>query len=211
MLRFVLAMVALSLTTVSALAADCRVTGRPSAFGVDMVAYFAVRSGETCKFPIRIPGMMKNSGVSQAPAHGRVSPLNVTTFTYTAARDYKGGDTFAVYGVGEGPYGSGRSVITVNATVQKARSGRYRRKATQTVLPGVVGIAFVRLLTDRRRTKIATRASVTPGFIVSRLSHPRVAPTSLQASARRPEWGLPGGPWQSCPAAVKQRRSRRCY
>jgi hypothetical protein len=118
MLRFVLAMVAPSLTTASALAADCRVTGWPSAFGVDMVAYFAVRSGETCKFPIRIPGMMKSSGISQAPAHGRISQRNVMTFTYTAARNDKGRDTFAVYGVGEGPYGSGRSVITVNATIQ---------------------------------------------------------------------------------------------
>jgi hypothetical protein len=43
-------MVALSLTTVSAFATDCRVTGWPSAFGVDMTAYFAVRSGETRKF-----------------------------------------------------------------------------------------------------------------------------------------------------------------
>lgn len=118
MLRSTLAMAALSLTSVSAFATDCRVTGRPSAFGVDMTAYFALRSGESCKFPIRIPGMMKSSGVSQARAHGRVSQLNVTTFTYTAARGYKGGDTFAIYGIGEGPYGSGRSVITVNATIQ---------------------------------------------------------------------------------------------
>ena len=118
MWRSIPAIAALALIPVSSFAADCRVTGRPSEFGVDMTAYFAVRSGETCKFPIRIPGMMKSSGVSQARAHGRVSQLNVTTFTYTAARGYKGGDTFAIYGIGEGPYGSGRSVITVNATIQ---------------------------------------------------------------------------------------------
>jgi hypothetical protein len=118
MRRAILAITAVALTTVPAFAADCRVTGRPSEFGVDMTAYFAVRSGETCKFPIRMPGMMKSSGVAQAPAHGRVSQLNLTTFTYTAARGYKGADSFAIYGVGEGPYGSGRSVITVNATIQ---------------------------------------------------------------------------------------------
>jgi hypothetical protein len=118
MWRTMLAIAALGLTSVSAFAKDCRVTGRPSAFGVDMTAYFAVRSGETCKFPIRIPGMMKSSGVAQAPAHGKVSQLNLTTFTYAAERGYKGADTFAIYGTGEGPYGSGRSVITVNATIQ---------------------------------------------------------------------------------------------
>jgi hypothetical protein len=114
-----LAIVVLSLMPVCAFAAsDCRVTGRPSEFGVDMTAYFAVRSGETCNFPIRIPGMMKSSGISQKPSHGTLRQGNVTTFTYTAASGYKGSDIFAIYGEGTGPYGSGRSVMTVNATIQ---------------------------------------------------------------------------------------------
>jgi hypothetical protein len=117
-MRF-LAIAALSLMPASAFAAqDCRVTGSPAGFGVDMTAYFVVRSGETCNFPIRIPGMMKSSGVSQKPAHGTLRQLNVTTFRYSAARGYKGSDAFAIYGVGEGPYGSGRSVMTVNATIE---------------------------------------------------------------------------------------------
>ncbi|WP_258767268.1 hypothetical protein [Bradyrhizobium arachidis] len=119
MWRFsVLAGVALGLVPVSARAADCRVVGEPSGFGVDMTAFFAVRSGETCKFPIRIPGMMAASGISQKPARGTLRQVNITTFTYTAPRGYRGSDTFAIYGSGQGPYGSGRSVITVNATIQ---------------------------------------------------------------------------------------------
>jgi hypothetical protein len=111
--------VLLSLTPVSAFAvSDCRVLGNPAEFGVDMTAYFTVRSGETCNFPIRIPGMMLRSGVSRKPAHGTLRQLNVTTFRYTAASGYKGDDTFAIYGEGKGPYGSGRSVMTVNATIQ---------------------------------------------------------------------------------------------
>ena len=109
----------LSLTPVSAFAAsECRVTGNPAVFGVDMTAYFAVRSGETCNFPIRIPGAMNSSGVSQKPAHGTLRQLNVTTFRYTGASRYKGNDTFAIYGEGKGPYGSGRSVMTVNVTIE---------------------------------------------------------------------------------------------
>jgi hypothetical protein len=109
----------LSLTPVSAFAVpDCRVTGNAAEFGINMTAYFAVRSGQTCNFPIRIPGKMNSSGVSQKPSHGTLRQLNVTTFTYTAAPRYKGNDTFAIYGEGTGPYGSGRSVMTVHATIE---------------------------------------------------------------------------------------------
>lgn len=115
---FVLIVIAFGVVADPARAADCRVTGDPSAFGVDMVAFFAVRSGETCKFPIRIPGMMTASGIAQKPAQGTLRQVNITTFTYTAPRGYKGSDTFSIYGSGKGPYGSGRSVITVNATIE---------------------------------------------------------------------------------------------
>ena len=114
-----LAIAVLSLTPVSASAAsDCRVTGTPAEFGVDMTGYFAIGSGETCNFPIRIPGMMNSSGISQKPSHGTLTKVNVTTFTYTAARGYSGNDTFAIQGTGEGPYGSGTSTMTVNVTIR---------------------------------------------------------------------------------------------
>ena len=115
---FVLIAIAFGVTVDPARAAECRVTGHPSAFGVDMVAFFAVKSGETCNFPIRIPGMMTASGVAQKPAPGTLRQVNITTFTYSAPRGYKGSDTFAIYGSGKGPYGSGRSGITVNTTIQ---------------------------------------------------------------------------------------------
>ncbi|MFK4381516.1 Ig-like domain-containing protein [Bradyrhizobium sp. USDA 223] len=109
----------LSLTPATAFAiSECSVTGSPSVFGVDMTAYFAVKSGETCNFPMRIPGAMHRSGVARKPAHGKLSQVNVTTFRYTAASNYKGTDTFAIYGEGKGPYGSGKSVMTVNATIE---------------------------------------------------------------------------------------------
>ena len=115
----IFAITALSLTPISAFAAsECRVTGTPSVFGVNMTGYFAVASGETCVFPIRIPGKMNSSGISQKPAHGTIRKLNVTTYTYTAARGYSGSDTFAIYGTGKGPHGSGTSIMTLNVTIQ---------------------------------------------------------------------------------------------
>ena len=97
---------------------ECRVTGSASGFGVDMTAYFAVAAGETCRFPIRIPGKMNSSGIAQKPSHGTLKKLNITTFAYTAARGYRGTDTFAIQGTGEGPHGSGTSTIRVNATIR---------------------------------------------------------------------------------------------
>jgi hypothetical protein len=119
MRSLVLPVVAFALSPIAALAySECRVTGSPSPFGVNMTAYFGIASGKTCRLPIRIPGMMKSSGISQSPAHGTLRQLNVTTFAYTANASYKGADTFAIYGTGEGPYGSGTSIMTVNATVR---------------------------------------------------------------------------------------------
>ena len=51
-------------------------------------------------------------------SYGSLRQLNVTTFRFTAASGYKGADTFAIYGEGQGSYGSGRSVMTVNATIE---------------------------------------------------------------------------------------------
>jgi hypothetical protein len=115
----ILGAVILGMTPVSCFAAsECVVAGRPSVFGVDMMAYFAVAAGKTCRFPIRIPGKMNSSGIAQKPSHGTLTKLNITTFSYTAARDYSGIDTFAIQGTGEGPHGSGTSTITVNATIR---------------------------------------------------------------------------------------------
>src|SRR5437763_1241223 len=99
---------AIALLPTSAFAAsECRVIGNVSGFGVNMTGYFTIESGATCVFPIRIPGMMLSSGISQKPLHGTLKKLNVTTFSYTAARGYKGSDTFAISGTGKGPYGNG--------------------------------------------------------------------------------------------------------
>lgn len=110
---------AIGLLSTSAFAAsECRVIGNVSGFGVNMTGYFTIASGETCVFPIRIPGMMTSSGISQKPSHGALRRQNVTTFTYTAARSYKGSDVFAISGTGKGPYGNGTSIMTINVTIQ---------------------------------------------------------------------------------------------
>ena len=115
----ILGLVVLGLTPVSSLAAsECRVTGTPSALGVDMMGYFEIAAGATCRFPIRIPGQMDSSGIARKPSHGTLTKQNVTTFSYTAPRGYSGADAFAIQGTGKGPYGSGTSIVTLNVTIR---------------------------------------------------------------------------------------------
>jgi hypothetical protein len=52
------------------------------------------------------------------PAHGKLKRLNITAYEYTPKARYKGSDTFAIKAAGQGPAGSGTSVITVRATIK---------------------------------------------------------------------------------------------
>jgi hypothetical protein len=115
----ILGLVVLGLMPASSWAAsECRVIGSPSVLGVDMMGYFEIAAGATCRFPMRIPGQMDSSGIARKPSHGTLTKLNVTTFSYTAARGYSGADTFAIQGTGKGPYGSGTSTMTLNVTIR---------------------------------------------------------------------------------------------
>ncbi|MCG2641651.1 Ig-like domain-containing protein [Bradyrhizobium sp. GCM10023182] len=99
-------------------ASECPATGTLSDWGVNSTGYFAVASGGSCQFPVRIAGEMLSSKIATKPAHGTLTKLNVTTYVYTAKAGYKGPDSFAVAATGKGPTGHGTSIITMNATVQ---------------------------------------------------------------------------------------------
>jgi len=63
-------------------------------------------------------GTVNSSDISQKPAHGKLKRLNASTYEYVAKARYKGSDTFAIKAAGQGPSGSGTSVITVHATIK---------------------------------------------------------------------------------------------
>lgn len=119
-LAFALTVAALSPISPSSAqaASECPATGTMSDWGVNSTGYFAVASGGSCLFPVRMQGTVSSSQISQKPAHGTLKKLNVSTYQYTAKAGYKGPDTFAVSFTGKGPTGHGTSVITMNATVQ---------------------------------------------------------------------------------------------
>jgi hypothetical protein len=74
--------------------------------------------GRSCLFPIRMRGTISSSDISQKPAHGKLNRLNVSSYEYTPKARFKGSDTFAIKAAGQGPSGSGTSVITVHATIK---------------------------------------------------------------------------------------------
>ena len=99
-------------------ASDCSISTTLADWGENSTADIDIASGGSCLFPIRMHGTVSSSDISQKPVHGRLKRLNSSTYEYTAKRRFKGSDTFAIKGTGQGPAASGTSVITVHATIK---------------------------------------------------------------------------------------------
>jgi hypothetical protein len=98
-------------------ASDCSISVTLADWGENSTGYIDLKSGGSCLFPIRKPGV-SGSDISQKPVHGRLKKLNITTYEYTARARYRGADTFAIRATGQGQTASGTSVITVHATIK---------------------------------------------------------------------------------------------
>ena len=99
-------------------ASDCSISATLADWGESSTGNIDVASGGSCVFPIRMPGKVSGSDISQKPVHGKLKRLNISTYEYTAKARYKGSDTFAIKATGQGPTVSGTSVITVHATIK---------------------------------------------------------------------------------------------
>src|SRR5260370_11137445 len=99
-------------------APQCPMSGSPSDWGVNSIGYIQINSGGSCLFALNVRGEILSSSVSQRPAHVRVQQIDRASYVYTSKAGYKGSDTFSVRATGKGPYGSGTSIITINATLQ---------------------------------------------------------------------------------------------
>jgi hypothetical protein len=99
-------------------ASDCSMSVTLADWGENSTGYIDLTSGGSCQFPIRMPGTVTASDISEKPAHGKLKRVNISTFEYKAKARYKGSDTFAIKATGQGPTASGTSVITVQATIK---------------------------------------------------------------------------------------------
>ena len=99
-------------------APQCPMSGSPSDWGVNSIGYIEINSGGSCLFSLNVRGEILSSSVAQRPAHGRLQRISRSSYVYTSRAGYRGSDAFSVRATGKGPYGSGTSTITINATLQ---------------------------------------------------------------------------------------------
>jgi len=99
-------------------ASDCSMSVTLADWGENSTGSIDLASGRSCQFPIRMPGTVTSSEISQKPAHGKLKKLDITTYEYKAKARYKGDDTFIIKATGQGPKAPGTSVITVRATIK---------------------------------------------------------------------------------------------
>ena len=99
-------------------ASDCPISVTLADWGENSTGYFTVAPGESCQFPIKLPGTLSSSEISQKPGRGKLKKVNVSTYQYTAKTKYKGNDTFAIKATGKGQKASGTSVITLQVTIK---------------------------------------------------------------------------------------------
>ena len=113
-----LVLVAVATPALAQSAPQCPLSGSPSDWGVNSVGYIQINSGGSCLFSLNVRGEILSSSVSQRPAHGRLQRIDRASYVYKSNAGYRGSDTFSVQATGKGPFSSGTSTITINATLQ---------------------------------------------------------------------------------------------
>jgi hypothetical protein len=104
--------------SVTRAASDCSASVTLADWGENSTGDIDIASGGSCLVPIRIRGTVSSSNILQKPSHGKLKKLNVATYEYKAKARYRGKDTFVIEATGQGPTASGKSVITVHATIK---------------------------------------------------------------------------------------------
>ena len=69
--------------------------------GANMTADFDVQAGQGCMSDISPQGTLASSELSQRPQHGTVKMVDKDTWTYEAAKGYRGADSFAITAQGK--------------------------------------------------------------------------------------------------------------
>jgi Bacterial Ig domain len=86
----------------SALAVDmCVVAANQAIMGANITAAFDVQAGQGCMYDIRPQGRLNRAKLSQRPRHGTVKMVDKDTWTYQAAKEYHGADSFAITAQGQ--------------------------------------------------------------------------------------------------------------
>jgi hypothetical protein len=99
-------------------ASDCSISATLVDWGTNSTGYIAVAPGDSCQFPIKLPGTVICSDILHKPGRGKLKKINISTYQYTAKARYKGSDTFAITATGKDEKASGKSVFSVQVMIK---------------------------------------------------------------------------------------------
>src|SRR5262245_43019977 len=97
---------------------ECSMSVTLADWGEKSTGSIAVAPKESCQFPIRLPGTISSSEISQKPSRGKLKKLNASTYQYTAKARYRGTDSFVVTATGQDEKASGTSAISYEVTIK---------------------------------------------------------------------------------------------
>ena len=102
----------------AAAASECSMSVTLANWGEKSIGSIAIAPKESCQFPIRMPGTITSSEISQKPSRGKLKKVDTSTYRYTSKARYKGTDAFAITAVGKDEKTSGTSVISFEVTIK---------------------------------------------------------------------------------------------
>ena len=99
-------------------ASECSMSVTLANWGEKSTGSIAIAPKESCQFPIRLPGTISSSEISQKPSRGKLKKINTSTYQYTAKARYRGTDAFAITATGKDETISGTSEISFVVTIK---------------------------------------------------------------------------------------------
>src|SRR5262245_7622593 len=98
-------------------ASECSMSATLANWGEKSTATIAIAPKESCQFPIRLPGTISSSEISQKPSRGKLKKVNTTTYQYTA-KARRGADAFVITAIGKDEKTSGTTTISFEVTIK---------------------------------------------------------------------------------------------
>ena len=98
-------------------ASECSMSATLADWGEKSTGYLTVAPKESCQLPIKMPGTIASSDISQKPGQGKLKKINASTYLYTAKKS-KGSDAFAITATGKDGKASGTSIISFQVTIK---------------------------------------------------------------------------------------------
>jgi hypothetical protein len=99
-------------------ASECSMSMTLANWGEKATGAITIAPKESCQFPIKLPGTISSSEISQKPNRGKLKKINAATYQYTAKARYRGTDAFAITATGKDEKTSGTSVISIEVTIK---------------------------------------------------------------------------------------------